>query len=95
MVIRIIINSRAVILKHLGRVGFLELTLESRYILYNSEIGDILFPTPRPLTGLKWLLRVKSLKKRGAYLDGDENMNIEKIIQHGDTGKKGASLIDA
>ena len=42
MAIRIIINSRAVIRKHLGRVGFLELTLESRYILYNSEIGDIL-----------------------------------------------------
>ncbi len=95
MVIRIIINSRAVNLKHLGRVRFLELTLEYRYILYNSEIGDILFPTPRPLTGLKWLLRVKSLKKRGAYLDGDEDMNIEKIIRHGDTGKKGASLIDA
>ncbi len=74
---------------------FSDLTLVSRYILYHSEIGDILFPTPKPRTCLNWFLRVKGLKKLGAYLDGDEIMNIEKIIRHDDSGKGAASIIDA
>ncbi len=64
-------------------------------ILYHSEIGDILIPTPMPRTGLNWIFRVKGLKKLSAYLVGDEVMNIEKIILHNDTGERAASLIDA
>ena len=52
-------------------------------------------PTPAARLFIVSLDRVKGLKKLGAYLVGDEVMNIEKIIRHGDTGKRVASLIDA
>jgi hypothetical protein len=68
--------------------------LESRIILYNSDIEDILLSTPTPRTGLNWGFQVKGLKKRGVYLVGDNVMNIDKIIRHGDKGKTAASLID-
>jgi len=54
-----------------------------------------LFPTSKPRSGLNRFLRVKGLKKLGAYLVGDEVMNIERIIRYGDTGEQAASLIDA
>jgi len=69
--------------------------LESRIILYNSEIEDILFPTPTPRTGLNWGFQVKGLKKLSVYLVGDKVMNIDKIIRHGDKEKTSATLIDA
>ena len=91
-----IIRARRDAIRELPCLGvFSDLTIVSRRILYHSGTGDILFPTPRPRTGLNWFLRVKGLKKLSAYLDGDEDMNIEKIIRHSDTGKGAASLIDA